>query len=107
MKGLGLISLLLTLGIIAFLLAKQVGETSQGPSVNQAKAMEDKARDAMAEAGAVQLKASIAAFHEAKQRWPNNLDELRDAGMIDHVPADMDYDPATGDVKAKGSGAAQ
>jgi competence protein ComGC len=101
MKAFGLISMLMTLGIIAFVLVKQVGETSQGVPIAQAKVEEDQARDAMALAGEVQLKTSIDTFHDEKQRWPASLDELMTAGLIDHVPANVDYDPATGEVKPK------
>jgi competence protein ComGC len=107
MKAFGLISMLMTLGIIAFVLVKQVGETSQGVPIAQAKVEEDQARDAMALAGEVQLKTSIDSFHEEKQRWPTSLDELRTAGFIEYVPANVDYDPATGEVKPKLSAAAE
>ena len=106
MKAFGLISMLMTLGIIAFVLVKQVGETSQGVPIAQAKVEEDQARDAMAMAGEVQLKATIETFHDEKQRWPNSLEELRTAGLIETVPADVDYDPATGEVKPKFSASA-
>jgi hypothetical protein len=107
MRALGFVSLLLTLGIIAFMLMKQTGEAQQGVSVVQAKVMEDKATDAMALASEVQLKTVISQFHEEKQRWPASLDELKAAGLIDVVPGNVDYDPTTGELTPKASASGQ
>ncbi|HTB22646.1 MAG TPA: hypothetical protein VK914_08075 [bacterium] len=107
MRALGFVSLLLTLGIIAFMLMKQTSETQHGVSVVQAKVMENQATDAMALASQAQLKMVIAQFHEDKERWPASLDELKTDGLIDVVPGNVDYDPATGEVTPKTSGTGQ
>lgn len=39
-------------------------------------------------------------FKTLKERLPNSLQELVEAGLIDHVPAGYEYDPATGNVTA-------
>jgi competence protein ComGC len=105
MKVFGLLSLLLTLGIIAFLMVKQLGDGGQGLNPVQAKVEEDQARDAMALAGEVQLKTTLEAFHDEKQRWPASLDELKADGLIEYVPANVNYDPATGELTPRLSGA--
>lgn len=103
MKALGLVSLLITLSIIGYMMMKQTQAAGpEGtPSVDRAKMMEDKARAAVAQAGDNGLKAAIDNFKSDKQRWPDSLDELKTAGFIESVPGDMDYDPATGEVKRK------
>jgi len=37
-------------------------------------------------------------FKALKERLPNSLRELVEAGLVDHVPAGFNYDPATGTV---------
>jgi hypothetical protein len=103
MKGFGIISLFITLCIIGFLMMKQTGPSDGGPSAGQAAAMEDKARDAMAQAGIATLKPAIDNFHTLKQRWPESLDELKSSGLVESVPPNVDYDPATGEVKPRHS----
>jgi competence protein ComGC len=100
MKAFGIISLFLTLCIIGYLMMKQTTATGpQGETVDRAKVMEDKARDAMNLAGAESLKSPISAFQTAKGRYPASLEELRDAGYIGQIPPNVDYDPSTGEVK--------
>jgi hypothetical protein len=39
-------------------------------------------------------------FKALNERLPNSLQELVEAGLIDHVPEGFSYDPATGTVTA-------
>jgi competence protein ComGC len=99
MRAFGLISLFVTLCIIGFLMMKQTGTSDGAPSASQAAEMEDKARAAVALSGRESLKAAIENFHTMKQRYPESLEELKTSGLVDSVPANVDYDPATGEVK--------
>jgi hypothetical protein len=102
MKAFGYISLLLVLGICGYLM---VGNGSTGPNATSelgqaaaAKGEEDRARAAMAVAQVPVLKTAVLQFQSAKGRWPASLDELKQAGFIQDVPAGVSYDPATGAV---------
>jgi hypothetical protein len=104
MKAFGLIALLLVLGICGYLM---VGNGSTGPNATSelgqaaaAKGEEDRARNAMALAKIPELKTAVLSFQTAKGRWPASLDELKQAGFIQDVPAGISYDPATGAVNS-------
>jgi len=102
MKAFGLISLLLVLGICGYLM---VGNGSTGPNATSelgqaaaAKGEETRARNAMALAKIPELKGALLSFQTAKGRWPASLDELKETGFIQEIPAGVTYDPATGSV---------
>jgi len=44
------------------------------------------------------VKQSVSRFKEANGRNPTSLQELVDKGLLDSVPAGVNYDPATGEV---------
>ena len=103
MKAFGLISLLLTLGIVAYMM---VGSGGPGPSAasqlaeaQNAKHMEDSARRAMAGNNLDAVRASINAYHAMKNQWPASLDELKDGDFAVKIPDGVTYDPSTGEVK--------
>jgi hypothetical protein len=106
MKAFGLISLLLVLGVAAYLMVGRGPAAPGAPASSQldqaagARAMEDKARDAMGRADLANLRTQISAFQMNHGRRPASLDELKEAGLIAIIPAGLSYDPATGEVKA-------
>ena len=105
MKAFGIVALLLVLGVAGYLMVGSGPAAPGSPAMSQldqaaqAKGMEDKARNAMAQADLANLRTQVTAFQAAKGRKPASLDELKDAGLITNVPAGVSYDPATGDVK--------
>jgi hypothetical protein len=103
MKAFGLLSLLLTLGIVAYMM---VGNGGPGPSAasqlaeaQNAHHMEDSARRAMAASNLDAVRASINAYHSAKGQWPASLDELKDGDFAVKVPDGVVYDASSGEVK--------
>ncbi len=105
MKALGLVGLLVVLGIAGWIMVGQGGPSAalgggELAEASRAQAMEQSARNAVAEADLANLKTAVSAFQAAQGRLPGSLDELKDGGYIQSVPAGVRYDPATGAVTA-------
>jgi hypothetical protein len=95
MKFFGLLSLIITVAIIAVLVSQQMG--GKGDK-NTARAAEQAAQNATGQANLVNLQITINSYHAAQGKYPETLEELVDKGMIYKIPADVKYDPQTGQV---------
>jgi hypothetical protein len=98
MKAFGLISLLLTMALVAYLM---VGSKDSPGSAQTAMVVEDRARTAADVATVASVRGSIAAFKASHERFPNTLEEMVDSGELSRVPGGLDYNAATGEVSAK------
>lgn len=96
MRAFGFISLLLTLGIIGYLMMNQ----TESAGLNQATAdgALQSAERAAGQAKLAEMKLAITTYHRTLEKWPPNLEAVVDAGFINRVPSGMNYDPATGEV---------
>jgi hypothetical protein len=99
MRAFGFISLLLTLGIIAFLMMKQQDPGTGGTDPGTARATELAAERAAGEASLSVVRAGIDAYHRTQEKWPPSLDAVVEAGFLNRVPDHLQYDPETGEVK--------
>ena len=96
MRAFGFISLLLTLGIIGYLM---MGQT-ESAGLNQATAdgALQGAERAAGQAKLAEMKLAITTYHRSLEKWPPNLEAVVEAGFINRVPNGLNYDPATGEV---------
>jgi competence protein ComGC len=96
MRAFGFISLLLTLGIIGYLMMNQ----SDGEGLNQAtaKGAELAAVRAANAAKLTELNNAVQTYHRTQEKWPPNLEAVVEAGFINRVPSGVKYDPETGVV---------
>ncbi len=101
MRALGIVSMLLALAVVAYLASRQLQGHGGGPSAVLAAHDEARARDAMAQVDVVRVTEAVTRYRAEKAALPANLDELKSAGMLGDVPADVAYDPATGRVTPK------
>lgn len=99
MRAFGFISLLLTLGIIGYLMMNQ--QDGEGTNAATAKTTELRAEHAANTAKLVELKTAVQTYHQAQEKWPASLDAVVEAGYINRIPDGMNYDPATGEVTLK------
>ncbi len=115
MRAFGLISLLLAAALIAWLTLRQVGATSNSAAqgagtgitvptgdMGNAKALQrevEQARRAVATDDLESVRRAITMYRAQEGRNPDNLGQLAEKGLIDHVPAGLNYDPASGKVE--------
>jgi hypothetical protein len=98
MRAFGFISLLLTLGIIAFLMMKQQDPGNGGTDPGTAKATEMAAERAAATASLTVVRTAVDAYHRTQEKWPPTLDAVVEAGFLNRVPGGVQYNAETGDV---------
>lgn len=98
MKAFGILAVLIAM-LVSMILFLRPGAGPDAPTPQNARHIEDKAREAVAVADLSSLKSVIDTFQAAKERYPSSLDELKDLGYIDRVPAGVVYDPQTGSVR--------
>jgi len=116
MRAFGLLSMLLAAGIIAYLMMNQVSANSgtspaQGGGtgitvptgdMGNAKALQrevDAARRAVATDDLESVRRAVTMYRAQEGHNPDNLGQLAEKGLIDHVPDGVSYDPATGRVE--------
>ena len=96
MRAFGFISLLITLGIIGYLMKNQ----SESAGLNKATAdgaMQGAERAANT-AKLTELNNAVMTYHRTLEKWPPNLEAVVEAGFINRVPNGMNYNPETGEV---------
>ncbi len=84
---------------------KELQDQHQQYQKGVAEQVSDSARYSNIKTNLISIRRAISAFRALKGRYPANLDELVDEGLLDHKPqcpygAGYDYDPDTGEVKS-------
>lgn len=98
MKAFGLITILFAMAIAAYLTLGPRNAPPEAGTPQNAKHLEDKAREAVAVTDLSSLKTVIDTFQASKERYPSSLQELKDLGYIERIPNGVNYDPQTGAV---------
>ena len=99
MRAFGFVSLLLTLGIIGYLMMKQQEPgNNEGTNPATARVVEDAAMRAAKTAALTEVKAAINTYRTSHEKWPVDLNALVDDGQLNRVPSGVQYDPQTGEV---------
>ena len=96
MKALGLLSLVLALGIAAWLTVKQ--QDAGEPNRKAAEVAVQKANRVQAKAALATVSSAIRLFKAQVGRLPVDLNELESEGFLDRVPQGLDYDPDSGNI---------
>ncbi len=99
MKAFGMISLLITLGIIGYMMAEQQKPGGNGEiGAVEAKKAEDVAANMMAREKLRDVTAAVQAYKAEKGKFPPDLQALVDAGSLARVPGGLQYNAETGEV---------
>ena len=100
MKALGILSVLIAM-LISLLLILRPGSGPDAPTAQNAPALVEKAEGARDESDLAVLRRAVQRFQAEKERLPVDLEELREQGYIEQVPAGVVYEPAMGAVSAR------
>lgn len=76
------------------------GKEMGGAQLVRGQQQADRAADTVAGANVEVVRQAVARFKEANGRYPASLMEMVDRGLLDSVPAGVNYDPASGEVTA-------
>ena len=98
MKAIGILSLMIALGIGAYITLNQQKSSGAAPGDNTAKRTISKAKRIQAKAMLVTVSSAIRTFEAQNERLPESLDELESEGFLDRIPQGLDYDPESGEV---------
>jgi hypothetical protein len=105
MKAFGLIALLLTMAIGGYIVMLQMKAGNSGPAIdaNGARGVEAAvaaAHKAVNTDKVAEIQRLVKGFQDLHSRLPTSLEELKTSGMVDEIPAGLNYNAETGEVTA-------
>lgn len=100
MRAFGFISLLLTLGIIGYLMMDQQKTGDGDINAATAKKAEDMATKMVMKDRVAMVQKAVETYKTDKEKLPASLQDLVDGEYLNLVPNGVSYDPQTGIVSA-------
>ena len=98
MRAFGFISLLLTLGIIGYMMMEQQKNGDGEMNAATAKKAEDMATKMVMKDRVAMVQKAVETYKTDKEKLPADLQALVDGEYLNMVPNGISYDPQTGTV---------